>query len=326
MRGWAYAAASAVHLAVLGGFALSEAPSSRSAPLVPARAIEIELASSAEAQPVAVQAPGSTAVAASETRPAQAATRSVVESAPIASSVPAESGDVERSTNWVVHPAGDIDLSLPRSAFARTENVPPEHPAIPTAPARASKSGGLVESLDARDAAMGLGRGGPIEATVDAAAHDPAAPVLGSAVFSVSVLGNGKIKVDTLNASSDRANWEKLAPIIENGLAGKAVRVPTSAKGIRVTVRVEASEQFPGGARPLPPEKQGLTASGSIGRVTEKKDHIDLEPPHVHLGYHGRKCGVDVVATPGAISAGGGCEVGVAMRVVETRILSEERL
>jgi hypothetical protein len=313
-------------LVVLGWFALADAPSPRAASRPPAAEVEIELASSAEAEPVAVPAPGSTAVAASETRHERSAAPSTVESATIASAAPAESAGVERSTDWVVHPTGDIDLSLPRSASARNDVGPSEHAAIPTVPPRASKSGGVIESLDARDAALGLGRGGPIAAAVEAAAHDPAAPVLGSAVFSVSVLGNGKIKVDTLSASSERTQWEKLAPIIESGLAGKAVRVPTSAKGIRVTVRVEASEQFPGGGRPVPPKKQGATASGSIGRVTETKDHIDIEPPHAHLGYHGRKCGVDVMVTPGAISGGAGCEVGVAMRVVETRILGEERL
>jgi len=319
--------ATALHLAILAGFARRESP--RATALVPPVLIDAVAIETDVAELPAMSDSPAVAVAVPE-RVARVERASPAAPAAIASGEPStEVVAVERATDWVVHPTGNIDLAVPKSAFAKGgvfEPPPAQHAPIPVVPPPLSKSGGLVEGLDARDMHLGLGRGGPILSAVDAAAHDPAAPVLGKALFAISVLDNGSIKVDTLNASSERAAWEKLAPIIAQGLADKNVRVPNAAKGIRVTVSVDAREQFASGAPPVPPEKQGFKAGGSIGKITEKKDQIEITPPHVSLGYQGKKCGASIVILPGSASLGAGCEVGVPVRVVETHDVREERL
>jgi hypothetical protein len=218
-------------------------------------------------------------------------------------------------------PNAVVDLRL--SANGRAPTATPERPA--QAPP-ASTTGGLAEGLDAADFARGMGRGGPVRTAVEDAARSGDAPIFGTATFSVVIAADGKVSVDVASASGDRTAWEGLRPAIRTALVGKPVRIAPKTRGLRVTVHVEASEQFPGGGRPPPPSKQGAALSGSIGKVTETKDHVDIELPSVALTYQSRKCAAGIVVSPGGVSAGGGCNPGVAMRVVAARIVGEERL
>ena len=198
----------------------------------------------------------------------------------------------------------------------------------PTADAPPSRSttGGLAEGLDQADFARGLGRGGPVLAGVEAAAHSSAAPAFGIATFTVDIRSDGTFSIALGSASSDRAAWERLRPVIQAELASRALRAPPNARGVRVTVRVEASEQFPSGARPPPPNTTGLAVKASAGKLTETKDHVDIELPVAALVYQSRNCTAAIGISAGGIGGGAGCEVEVALRVVQARIVSEERL
>ncbi|HVJ92814.1 MAG TPA: hypothetical protein VM580_23600, partial [Labilithrix sp.] len=171
---------------------------------------------------------------------------------------PAESVATESSSEssaWWFRPTqSDIGLvTRPAARIAMPEDVAAPDPGA----RRISSTGGLVESLDAADSARGLGRGGPERSAVDEAAHSDAAPVFGTALFAVKIGNDGSIDVDVSAASSDLAAWEGLRPLVRASLTKRPVRVPPNSRGLRVTVRVEASEQFPGGARPPPPKDQG---------------------------------------------------------------------
>ena len=104
------------------------------------------------------------------------------------------------------------------------------------------------------------------------------------------------------------------------------MRLAERSRGLRVMVRVEASEQFPGGARPLPPKSTGFGARGSLGEVTESKDHIDITLPSAVLSYRTRKCEAALGLSASGVGFGAGCAVGVTQRVVSARIVEEGRL
>lgn len=131
-----------------------------------------------------------------------------------------------------------------------------------------------------------------------------------------------------LSTSSGSVHWEGLRPVIRSALLGKPLRVAPKSRGLRVTVRVEASEQFPGGGRPPAPAKMGAALHGDVGKVTETREHehVAIELPSVALTYQSRNCGGGIVVGPAGLSAGAGCNPGVAMRVVSARIVGEERL
>jgi hypothetical protein len=218
-----------------------------------------------------------------------------------------------------------IDLRLAAGAGASGAERSAREGLGESSPAPISSTGGLVEGLDAKDVERGLGRRGPVRTAVDEAAHTADAPGLGVATFAVSIDRGGKIAVDVVDASVERTQWEALRPVVAERLAQKAVKLPP-AHGLRVTVRVEARVEFPGGGKPTPPEKTGAFIKATPGEIVETKDHIAIVPPSIAVGFRSRKCGVGIAITPGSIAAGGGCETGVAMRVVRTRIVGEERL
>jgi hypothetical protein len=61
-------------------------------------------------------------------------------------------------------------------------------------------------------------------------------------------------------------------------------------------------------------------------KIVETKDRVDFVLPTVAAGYRGRNCSAGVVVGAHGVSGGADCNAGVAMRVVSTRIVSEERL
>jgi len=176
---------------------------------------------------------------------------------------------------WTFRPTSGVDLGLKNRAGLAS--AAPELPQERLGPRPASSTGGLVEALDAADVARGLGHGGPVRSAVDLAASSPEAPTFGTATFAVALGSDG------------------------------------SVNGVLVTVKVDASEQFPGGGRPTPDSKQGVGARASLGGITETKDHVEIELPSASVAYRTRSCGVGLTVNPGGVSLGGGCEPGVAM-------------
>ena len=331
--------AAAMHVAIAVTFAVVVRPAPRSAPVFEetAAGVEIDLAYAETMPAVAADAPAPAAARVVE--PGAAAIAAIARATgetvrePGASSAPELAGAQETPApageGWTFRPTtGPLDLRLSASAMAAVSpgEGPPQRSASPSSPRPVSTTGGLAESLDAADVARGLGRAGPVRTAVDEAARRPEAPTFGSAVFQVVLGSDGSVNVALAGASADRKAWDDLRPAIRAALANAKVRVPPPGKGVRVTIRVEASEQYPGGGRPVPDKKQGAAVHGSIGTITETKDHVEITPPVVALTYQTRKCSAGIAVTPGGVSLGGGCEQGAAMRVVETKIVSEERL
>ena len=293
------------------------------------------------APPAASSSPEGAAGASAPSRRFQAAARAGIESAAapggVARAVIGASGEGERSpvldpseggagAAWF-RPSAVVDLRLNASAGtsasvgAGSGADRPQEQAPP-----AATTGGLAEGLDAADFARGMGRGGPVLAAVHEAARSADAPTFGKATFSVVIGEDGNVDVDVTAASADSKAWERLRPAIVTALFGKPIRVAPRTKGLRVVVQVEASERFPGGGEPTPVSKQGVAIVSSAGKITETKDELKIELPRVGLTYRSRNCGGGILIGPGGATAGAGCQTGVAMRVVEARIVREERL
>jgi hypothetical protein len=179
------------------------------------------------------------------------------------------------------------------------------------APVMASKSGGLIESLDAADVARGLGRGGPVRSAIDLAARADEAPVRGNATFSVTIFSDGKVDVQV---ASNHTDWAKIIPAIRDAVKKLDVRLPPNSRGLNVVVAVEAKVKYPDGYEP--PEKTTVTVEPAL----------DVTKPLVDVDIRGKRCSAHVAIAPGGLGAGGGCSVGNPMRVVATRIVSEGRL
>jgi hypothetical protein len=177
------------------------------------------------------------------------------------------------------------------------------------APKAASTSGGVVEALDTIDAARGLGRGGPMRAAVEQAARSGDAPVRGTATFTVVLFSDGKVDV---RVADEQADWSRLIPVVRDALRSANVRLPPSARGLRVTVAVKATVQYPDGYQP--PDEAHVSA-----RVRDGLPALDVE-------YHGRRCAAAATIAPGGAALGGGCSAGTPLRLVSTRIVAEERL
>lgn len=206
-----------------------------------------------------------------------------------------------------------IDLSLkPADRLALAEKGFADRPPVSNMPL-----------VDPSTRPIADGRGGPILAAIEEAAHDGSAPATGIAVFDVAVRRDGSVSVNLSEASSNWTGWSNLRPSIQQSVAGRPIRMPPGGRGIRVVVRVEAKHRFPGGAQPVTESAQGLSAGASLGKLHEAKDRIVIEPPSVTLAYRGRKCGVGVKISPTGIGGGAGCAPGVEMRVVEARIVGE---
>ncbi len=119
----------------------------------------------------------------------------------------------------------------------------------PGAEALAAKvSRDLAQGSDDRARSAG-GRGGPVASAAHEAAASVWAPQTGYAVIAVDLDDKGHVaRVSLVDASGDRADWQKVADGIQKGLADKKVDVPAGAGGLRVTVKVEAKLAYPSGA------------------------------------------------------------------------------
>ena len=270
-------------------------------------------------EPAAAPMPGTTAAAVV----AALAAATTNETAPTNDAV--VTADPNAGPTWTFRPTASADVRLGTMGAMAVAGEQHEAPRV-EAPRPASSTGGLAETLAAGDVQKGLGHAGPVRTAVDNAARTPNAPTFGTATFAIILREDGDVSVQLAGASSERPGWDALRSTIRDAVKAAPKRIGVHGKGVRVVVQVEASEQFAGGGRPTPDKKQGAAVGGSIGSVTETKDHIEFGLPHVDLTYKTRQCGVGVSVNPGGLSLGGGCEPGVAMRVVSTKILAEQPL
>ncbi|MBK7582828.1 MAG: hypothetical protein IPI67_21870 [Myxococcales bacterium] len=128
-------------------------------------------------------------------------------------------------------------------------------PALPDRPrtqgwkSGAETAGGLGAELEARDRERGLARGGLI-ATHARSAAISLGPAEGTATFVVDTDADGKVQAVTLSEARGGASWTRVRAALTRALATRRLRVPRGARGLRVSIRVEAKVQLPSGSRP----------------------------------------------------------------------------
>ncbi len=225
---------------------------------------------------------------------------------------------------WTFH-STKVDLGIDPKKRAMLAAGGPGAADAPPSRIGGSKTGGVVEALDAKDGERGLGRGG----VVNAAIHDAvqASSVMGTAIFAVTIDGSGAIRVTVSSASQDEVGWARLNESIRASVAARKdqIRMPPSGGGLRIAVQAEAKEQFPNGVKPQDLGTKGVAKGLS---VTETKDKVDINLPQLAVVHRGKVCDVGLSAIPPFIA--GGCDpsnIGaVAQRIVTARIVSETRL
>ena len=110
-----------------------------------------------------------------------------------------------------------------------------------------STTGGVAEALLEADVAKGLGRGGPVVSALEDVARTNDAPVRGVATFDIVLYRGGGADVVLDSADTDFASWSRLTRAMSEAVAKKSVRIPDAARGLRMTVRLDARLQFPDG-------------------------------------------------------------------------------
>jgi hypothetical protein len=305
--------------------------------------LQVELAA-AEAPPVprvAVATSEENAVA----RAAPTAERRATGEPPRAAEAPEPSAQPSTaappSDGWTFDPRRPTDLLAPAGiARAVREGLPASEPAAgpgrASAPTGVSKTGGLAEGLDAHDASLGLGRGGPVVSALEVAAASSDAAE-GHATFDVAIDSSGRVSVALLDASAARGAWTKVGTAAGASLDPKRVRIPPGAQGWHVVATVEAKVQYPNGVEP---KQLGTRVDGSASPALKENEHrasvedaplVFQKTPGVTVAHAGKVCSVAITLGL-SFSSGisGGCDpsnIGSrALRVVRGHVVSEGRL
>lgn len=128
-------------------------------------------------------------------------------------------------------------------------------------------AGGLAAALDAHDRALGLGRGGPVAIEARRAAVT-AGPETGRITLVVETDASGRVRsITPAGARPNAAAWRRVIAQLSAALREKRLRVPPGARGLRVTVRVEAREQSVSGRAP---SGGGLSLSFDVADLSGK--------------------------------------------------------
>jgi hypothetical protein len=200
-----------------------------------------------------------------------------------------------------------------------------------------SQTGGLVEGLDARDASIGLGRGGgAVVSALEVAAGTDATAVEGKATFDIAIDTSGKVSVVLVNASQSAAEWSRVGEATRASLDPRRIRIPPGATGWHVMATVEAKVQYPNGADP---KKMGTHVEAvAVPKLVENKRRANVAdppivfkgpPPGITLTHAGKVCSVRVYVGLG-LNIDGGCDpsnIGTnTVRLVHGHVVSEGRL
>jgi hypothetical protein len=224
----------------------------------------------------------------------------------------------EKSGGWSLQPEQPVDLTSPGVVARATRGLEGEGPQTPLT--GVSATGGVAEGLDAHDAAIGMGRGGPVLAALESAASGDDAPFEGAATFDVAIQTDGHVSVALLDGAGAVGEWTKVGEATRAALDPRRVRIPPGARGWHVVVRLEAKVQYPNG---LDPKKLGP-------RVIASSTGPGVLGPSVSLAEMGKVCSVALTLGLTLSPISGGCDpsnIGArTLRVVHGHITSEGRL
>jgi hypothetical protein len=326
----------------------------REAAVVPAAArgpaeAEIELAEGLEPPPAAEEPtaaleqpaappPAKAAVATAAREPASPAASAGVaalETAPSGTAEPAPSAEPGAAPSgtapWSFDGRQPPDVTSSAFIARATQGIGAEG----LAPRGPSTTGGLVEGLDARDSAVGIGRGGLVVSALETAAASADAPFEGAATFDVGIDTSGHVSIAVLDTSVASPGWSRLAAAARAAIDPSRMRIPPGARGWHVVARLEAKVQYPNGADP---KKMGTAVEASPGKlvVDPNRPHAHAPPivfeklPGVTLAHSGKVCTVRITLGLTPVPISGGCDpanIGMnPLRVVHGRVVSEGRL
>ncbi|MGD0529497.1 MAG: hypothetical protein ABSE49_30445, partial [Polyangiaceae bacterium] len=294
------AIALAAHLAVLEALR-APARGTVAPPRVDVSAVELDVEA---APPTPVEVPPPLPPAASEpataarvagarTAATATATATATESAPATATGAASDG-------WTFDPRKPADVLAPSAIAEAVRDAQPVAEAPPAPPTGVSKTGGLAEGLDAHDAAIGLGHGGPVVSALELAAASSAGAPDGKATFEFAIDASGRVSVALLSASGASAEWSKVGAAAVASLDPKRMRIPPGASGWHVVATVEAKVQYPNGQDP---KKLGTHVEGTPDIALEENKHranvedppiVFKKTPHVTLAHAGKVCSVAI--------------------------------
>jgi len=240
------------------------------------------------------------------------------------------------SDGWTFDPRKPADVLTTAAIAQGVHDALPAPGATTASTTGVSKTGGLAEGLDAHDASIGLGRGGPVVSALEVAAASSEAPD-GSATFDVTIDAGGHVSVALLGASAASAAWTKVGAVAGASLDPKRIRIPPGAQGWHVVAMVDSKVQYPNG---VDPKKLGthVEASPSLALEENKRRATIEDPPIVFkkvpgitVAHAGKVCTVafslGLTFGPGI---SGGCDpsnIGAhPLRVVRSHVVSEGRL
>jgi hypothetical protein len=358
------ALAAAIHAGALGLLPLVGG-SDRHVVAAPAAALPVvEMVDVELAPPLEIRDEGGPELAARETRPAPRSSAREVASVELpARGSGASSGEAPAAAEGApyaldpqAHEAPRVDLAVGEgdwSRWALPEAAPPARPETRApssrSPRPASTTGGLAEALEAHDREVGLGPAGGVLTAARDAAHTDVAPQLGRAVFGITMLSSGQVKVDLIGATGEVAAWRSVGATMQAALARKRPAIPSTRNGVVLEVELTAQERWPNGAATtseaptLAVTLPKLPAVDEAKKDLERRNPLAVDPvpepndrpplrlnvdlPGVFLKGHGKVCGYQIGITPFGLGLSGGCDpsnIGAKpVRVVSTRILRE---
>jgi hypothetical protein len=255
-------------------------------------------------------------------------------------------------------PGPEVDLGIGAGSWSRYVNptARAEEPrAAPprAAPAPTSSTGGLAEALEAHDHEIGIGPAGRVLSAAHEAGHLESAPALGTATFSVTVLRTGAVQVELTGASSQPAEWKKVADEMAAAIKRKPPRISGGRNGVRIGIELVAEEKWPNGQGVTRSEGPHLAVDPPTFRATDKAVEdlrarnpaavpppgspaetpplqVNVQPPGVYLKGRGKVCSYALGLSMLGPGLTGGCDpsnIGArASRVVSAKVISETML
>ncbi len=149
------------------------------------------------------------------------------------------------------------------------------------AQAKARVDHALTAEARARETELGLGPDGPVRTALTSAMYGTESPVGAKVVFEVRADKNGTVlSVDVLSADTNLQAFHTTAARAKTLLAGKTLRLPSSAKGAVMKLEVSSAWKLPSGHDPgTQVELFGRALKKGEGNASTKI--VLLAPPRV---------------------------------------------
>jgi hypothetical protein len=150
-----------------------------------------------------------------------------------------------------------------------------------TAEAKARVDHALTAEARARETELGLGPDGPVRTALTSAMYGTESPVGAKVVFEVRADKNGTVlSIDVLSADTNLQAFRTTAARAKTLLAGKTLRLPSSAKGAVMKLEVSSAWKLPSGHDPgTQVELFGRALKKGEGNASTKV--VLLAPPRV---------------------------------------------